>query len=50
MMNTFPLTKADLKWLANFLDEHKQYESDDESITFYESLIAKLGKAFDLAD
>jgi hypothetical protein len=37
------LTKSDLKWLANFLDEHKQYESDNESIEFYEDLIARIG-------
>jgi hypothetical protein len=37
------LTKSDLKWLANFLDEHKQYETDDDSIAFYEDLIARIG-------
>lgn len=37
------LTKADLKWLANFLDEHKQYESDADSIEFYEELIGRIG-------
>lgn len=41
------LTSSDIKWLANFLDEHKQYESDDETIAFYETLIGKLAFAFD---
>ena len=41
------LTKDDLKWLANFLDEHKQYESDDESIEFYEDLIARIGVTYE---
>lgn len=41
------LTKADLKWLANFLDEHKQYEDDDESIEFYEGLIARIGATYE---
>jgi len=43
------LTKSDLKWLANFLDEHKQYESDDDTIAFYEALIGKLGFAYDVS-
>ena len=41
------LTKSDLKWLANFLDEHKQYESDNDSIEFYESLIARIGVTYE---
>lgn len=40
------LTKSDLKWLANFLDEHKQYETDDDSIAFYEDLIARIGVTY----
>lgn len=47
MLNTEILTKADLEWLANFLDEHKQYENDDETIAFYETLIGKLAFAYD---
>ena len=39
----FGLTKSDLKWLANFLDEHKQYETEEHSIAFYEDLIARIG-------
>jgi len=41
------LTKSDLKWLANFLDEHKQYEEDDASIEFYEDLIARIGVTYE---
>jgi hypothetical protein len=47
MTNNKALTSSDIKWLANFLDEHKQYESDDETIAFYEMLIGKLAFAFD---
>ncbi len=47
MTNDKALTSSDIKWLANFLDEHKQYESDDETIAFYETLIGKLALAFD---
>ena len=47
MANDKALTASDIKWLANFLDEHKQYESDDETIAFYETLIGKLAFAFD---
>lgn len=47
MTNDKVLTSSDFKWLANFLDEHKQYESDDETIAFYETLIGKLAFAFD---
>ena len=42
------LTKQDLKWLANFLDEHKQYEDDDEVIQFYEDLINRIGVSYDI--
>lgn len=49
MLSNKILTKSDIKWLANFLDEHKQYESDDETIAFYETLIGKLGLLFDHA-
>ena len=42
------LTKEDLKWLANFLDEHKQYEDDDETIQFYEGLINRIGTSYDI--
>jgi len=47
MANDKTLTSSDIKWLANFLDEHKQYETDDETIAFYEALIGKLAFAFD---
>ena len=40
------LTKSDLKWLANFLDEHKQYETEEHSIVFYEDLIARIGVTY----
>ena len=47
-MNSYStLTKEDLKWLANFLDEHKQYEDDDKSIAFYEGLIARIGATYE---
>jgi|DEB0MinimDraft_3_1074331.scaffolds.fasta_scaffold249972_1 hypothetical protein len=42
------LTKEDLKWLANFLDEHKQYEEDNETIQFYEDLINRIGASYDI--
>ena len=41
------LTKSDLKWLANFLDEHKQYESEEHSIQFYENLIERIGITYE---
>ena len=41
------LTKDDLKWLANFLDEHKQYETEEHSIKFYEDLIARIGITYE---
>lgn len=48
MLNTHQgLTKSDLKWLANFLDEHKQYETEDELIEFFESLIARIGITYE---
>lgn len=47
MLNTHQgLTKSDLKWLANFLDEHKQYETEEHSIAFYEDLIARIGVTY----
>jgi endo-beta-N-acetylglucosaminidase D len=41
------LTKDDLKWLANFLDEHKQYETEEHSIAFYEDLIERIGITYE---
>ena len=42
------LTKEDLKWLANFLDEHKQYEDDPESTQFYENLIGRIATSYEI--
>lgn len=41
------ITRDDIKWLANFLDEHKQYESESESIDFYEGLIGRLAESYE---
>jgi hypothetical protein len=41
------LTREDLRWLADFLDTNKQYEDEEDSIQFFEAMIARIGVTFE---